>query len=315
MAGAVADVLLVGLGNIGFRHLQGMGSVADRIRLWAVDPAEPARERAAAEWARLGGTMGGIAADPAALPGSFATAVLATPARGRLELLRAVLPRITGAGLVLEKVAFLSVAEMRAAGDALDAAGKRGWVNCARRLWPLHARMKAQLGGRRIAIEVRGRDLGLGSNGVHFLDLLQHLAGEDALETAGFEPRGVMEAKRAGYFESRGVLRARTPGGSTIAISVTEEDPAATEITLRSDLGAWRIEEMKGLVDGPGGWQGERAPYQSELTGVVVAGILEGRCDLSPFAASLSAHRVLLDALGPQMAAAGVDISAGVPIT
>lgn len=315
MAEARADVLLVGLGNIGFRHLQGMGSVADRIRLWAVDPAEAARDRASAEWARLGGEMGGIAADPGAWPGSFGTAVLATPARGRLELLRAVLPRLTGAGLVLEKVAFLSVTEMRAAGEALDAAGKRGWVNCARRLWPLYARMKAALAGRRIAMEVRGRDLGLGSNGVHFLDLLQYLSGEETLIADGFDARGVMEAKRAGYFESRGVLRARTPGGSTIAISVTEEDPAVTEITLRSDIGAWRIEEMKGLVDGPGGWQGERAPYQSELTGAVVAGILEGRCDLSPFGASLSAHRVLLEALGPQMAAAGVEVSEGVPIT
>lgn len=315
MSGMRSKVLLVGLGNIGFRHLQGMTSMAERIQLSIVDPSEAAREQAAAEWQRMGGELGGKMADLKSIPGSFATAILATPARGRLELLRAILPRLTGPDLVLEKVAFGAMEDMHAAGEALHAAEVKGWVNCARRLWPLYARVKECVAGQPIELEIRGRVIGLGSNGVHFLDLLQFLSGETELLADGFEPHDVMESKRRGYFESRGVLTARTPKGSRISISVTESDPAGTEVTLRFGSTVWQIDEIAGAVCGHGGWQGDRAPYQSELTGQVVADLLRGQCALTSFAESVSAHRILLEALGPQMAAAGIDISAGVPIT
>lgn len=310
------DVLLVGAGNIGFRHLQGLGKIHPLIQLWVVDPDTSALERAAAEWQLIGGVAGRFLRDIEQLPVTASACVMATPARGRLELVRRLLPCISGDTIIIEKVAFTSISEMHAAGLLLDAAGKQAYVNCPRRIWPLYTRLRALLAGKRLALTVRGRDLGLGSNGVHFLDLLQYLSGETELQVVEFSGGKVRPAKRAGYYESYGRLRVITPGGSSIELSAMEEDPEQITINITSALGEMKVDEVRGIVTGEHGWIGERAPYQSELTGLVMQGLLDGRgCKLAPFSTSRAAHAPLLDVLGRSFTAAGIDVSSGVPIT
>lgn len=316
MTKARAEILLVGLGNIGYRHLQGLGQIKDRVRLWAVDQDGGARERAVAEWRRLGGELGGVFETLDGVSAAADVCVLATPARGRLRLLEQVLLHVAGDAVVLEKVAFLSMAEMRDAGVLFEANGKRAFVNCARRLWPIYQMLRDRISGRPIELHVSGREFGLGSNGVHFLDLLQFLSGETVLELVDWRGHDVLPAKRAGYYEVRGALRARTPNGSSIVISAMPDDPAPHAISLDGALGPLEIDEMAGVVRGEQGWTGERAPYQSELTGLLAASLLDaGHCALPDFAASAAAHAVLLEALGRQFAVAGLDCSSGAPIT
>jgi predicted dehydrogenase len=311
-----ADVMVVGLGNIGFRHVQGLAPVAARIRLWGCDPDSTARARASAEWERLGGIAGGFVESTADAPDAFACIILATAARGRLRLLAAVLSQLAGTTAVVEKVTFTAMSDFARAKALLADAGRQGVVNHARRLWPLHQVLRERLGGRRFTLSVRGRDIGLGCNGLHFIDLLQFLSGEAAVSLQDWQGGAVMPAKRDGYWESHGRLRLATPGGSLLDLSVQADDPAVTTMHLAWEGGGFDIEEMPGAVHGEGGWQAGRAPYQSELTGAVVAAVLEGRpTGLPALAESEAAHAVLLDVLGRHFAAAGIDVAAGVPIT
>ena len=316
MADGREEVLLVGLGNIGFRHLQGLAPLVPRIRLAGVDPSAPARERAAAEWARLGGEVGSFVGDLDALDRCFATAVVATSATGRLTVLRAVLPRVTGPRLIIEKVAFTSIAELQAARALLAEAGKAALVNCARRMWPMYAALREHLAGGRIAISVRGRGIGLGSNGVHFIDLLQHLSREAALSVTRWEGGEVVPSKRQGYWEAFGRLEVTTVGGSSLVLSVMPDDPERIAIRITSATHSFAADEAAGEIAGLDGWAPARPPYQSELTGAAVAALLDGTAPSLPtLDESAASHAALLGVLGPHLAAAGVDVSAGVPIT
>ena len=316
MTHKIADVALVGLGNIGLRHLQGLRTIAPHIRLWGVDPNPDARTRAAQEWEPYSVEEGGFVESVTQLQPGLQTAIIATSARGRFELLCGLLPKLHGSALVLEKVAFSSIREMDAAGELLQTTGKTATVNCARRLWPLYRYLSGKLVGQRFDLSVRGRNLGLGSNGIHFLDLLQMLAGVEEIHLTSWAGRSIIPSKRAGYFEARGVLEAATANGSTIAISVLEDDPASIEISLRIDAGSVVVDELRGAVSSALVWEGGRPPYQSELSGGIVRQILGGKgSGLSSFTASRGAHKVLFSALADYFSQGGIDTSDGVPVT
>lgn len=313
------QVLLVGLGNIGFRHLQGMAAIAGRVRLTAVDPSPEARQRAADEWARVGGQEARVVADLAQVEAAD-VAIVATSAAGRLELMRAVFDQARPSRLVLEKVVFQDVAHFDTAREMAEAAGAKVWVNCPRRQWPAYRALAEALKGEAFTLRVRGRNIGLACNGVHFIDLLQFLAGypDVALESASID--AVIPAKREGYYECLGALAFVTPSGARLEIEVRPDSPDKTEVEiLRADGSVITVDDAAGTVanlDGEALREFGRSPYQSELTGAVVRDLYERNdCDLARLSESEAAHRAFLGALLPAFAAQGVETSGGLPIT
>ena len=313
------QVLLVGLGNIGFRHLQGMAPIAARVQLTAVDPSPEARQRAADEWTRAGGPDARVAAEHSEVEAAD-IANVATSAAGRLELMRAVLDQARPSRLVLEKVVFQDPGHFDMAREIAEAEGTKVWVNCPRRQWPAYRALAEALKGEAFTLRVRGRNIGLACNGVHFIDLLQFLAGypDVALETASIDE--VIPAKREGYYECLGALAFVTPSGARLEIEVRPDSPDKTEVEIgRADGSVIVVDDAAGTVanlDGEALREFGRSPYQSELTGAVVQDLHERNdCELARLAESEAAHRAFLGALTPAFEAQGVDVSGGLPIT
>jgi predicted dehydrogenase len=129
-------VAVVGAGNIGSRHLQAVAALGAtrKIAAHAVDVSSDARAVAAARFEQAGGPgSGGWLATHASLDElAAATAgetldvlILATGARGRLALLRAILAKLPNAPrhVMLEKVVFDNTADWAGAEETLAAAG------------------------------------------------------------------------------------------------------------------------------------------------------------------------------------------------
>lgn len=316
---ATAVLLLAGLGNIGFRHLQGLVAVAHRIQLWGIDPDPGARSRAATEWRRSAGQAGDFNANLAATPALANIAILATSARGRLALFQEILAQARPNRLMLEKVAFQSVSDLRAAEALTRQSGTTVVVNCPRRLWPLYRSLRERLDGKPFSLSVRGRNIGMACNGVHYVDLLQFLARDSSVGIERYELGTIFESKRPGYFECLGRMRFRTGLGCLLDLSVREEDPVATEIEFTTAAGErFIVDEAEGLVRNPDSMIDEfgRAPYQSELTGAVVGRLLDDHpSGLATLAESAAAHEVILQIFTEHFMAKGFDPSNGVPIT
>lgn len=312
------SVLLVGLGNIGFRHLQGMGSIAPETRLVAVDPFEAARVRSQEEWEKAGGAYARFL-DTVEETGPADVAIVATSAAGRLALMRQVIDVARPPKLVLEKVVFQDVEDFPRARDLAAQAGTDVWVNCPRRLWPVYQAMKDTVQGEAFTLEVVGRNIGLACNGVHFIDLLQFLAGESTVRADTVEIDEIIPAKREGYFEALGRMGFTTPSGARLDIRVDADSPEKTAVAIvRADGSRIEIDDASGAVTGLGDEARDygRSPYQSELTGAMVTDLIEtGDCGLATLAESEAAHRAFLGALEPAFQAKGIDTSAGLPIT
>lgn len=310
---------LIGLGNIGFRHLQGLSRVGSRLRLVAVDPDQAALDRASAEWASTVGTPLETISDLGALPRETRVAIIATSAAGRLNILRRVLVHAAPDLLVLEKVVFQQLRDFDEATALAAASGAKIVVNCHRRMWPLYKSL-VKIADRRaaFALSFRCRSLGLACNSVHFIDALQFLSHDAAPRLVGSNLGEIYSSKRSGYFEVFGSLSFSTDRGR-LQLEAQPDGPETLEGTFMLDHRCYSLSEAEGHVaaaDGEVLCDTGRAPLLSELTGLLVANILDG---LSPTLATLAdsraAHAALFSALELHFQRQGVDTSFGLPIT
>jgi len=180
----MTTLAIVGVGNIGWRHLQAALTVEQIAEIHCVEP------RADQLQARLD-----------ALQPSDRSRVVSV--NGSLEELRRRTPKVdivisavmtdlqqqffgeylelNPATVVLEKPVAQSRQQIEHMADVADqhGSGARIFVNCSRNLWTgyrdLRARFSQRPAEQRIVVEVIGQQWGLGCNGIHFLELFRFL--------------------------------------------------------------------------------------------------------------------------------------------
>lgn len=311
-------VWLIGLGNIGLRHLQGLEPLAAGIRLYGADMDALAVERAHSEWSALPGAEGVFASTLPTEPGPPGLAILATSARPREALVLAAIEAGARA-LVLEKVVFDTRAAFDRVGALIRARGVITHVNCARRMWPMYSELAARCAGARSPVQIRayGRNLSIACNGVHFLDLLQFLSGEDAVKATGHSLSAPWSAKRPGFYEVWGEAAFSTDSGATLKLSSAPDMSDTNVVEIDLDGETLTIEERVGSVVGRTLEETfGRPPYQSELTGPLATTLLYGgECPLPTLETSRLAHFALFDALEPTFQAADLARDGRLPIT
>lgn len=313
-------VLLIGLGNIGFRHLQGLEPLSRRIALDGMDPSGAALDRARSQWADYACSMGRFAETLSGLDGDARVVILATPADGRESLIETILSDRKVGAMIIEKVAFNARESFTRMASRLEAEGVQGVVNCPRRLWPRYRALAERIrsAGTPVRMTVRGSNIGLACNGVHFIDLLQMLAGEAEVRLTASNISDPFPAKREGYYEVFGTSLYETPSGSSLTLVVEADAPEQTEIQLEFGDTTLKIVEATGVMSDE---RGEiidvvRAVYQSELTAEVVAKLLAGEdCGLPNLTVSAIAHNALFVALEPAFDRAGLMAQGRLPIT
>lgn len=313
-------VLLIGLGNIGFRHLQGLEPLSKQIALDGMDASGAALDRARSQWAGYAGSMGRFAENLSGLDGDAQVVILATPADGRESLIEMILTDRKVGAMVIEKVAFNARGSFTRMASRLEADGVLGVVNCPRRLWPRYRALaeRIRLTGTPVRMTVRGSNIGLACNGVHFIDLLQMLAGEAEVRLTDSRISDPFPAKRKGYYEVFGSSSYGTPSGSSLTLVVEADAPKQTEIQLEFGDTTLTIVEATGVMSDE---RDEiidvvRAVYQSELTAEVVAKLLSGQdCGLPDLTVSAIAHNALFVALEPAFERAGLMAQGRLPIT
>lgn len=302
------EIVVVGAGQLGSRHLQGLASLHKTARLHMVDPSHPAIEKAKARVREIAGER--IAADikehsgAATLPRQIDLAIIATTADCRLSAMTDLLGHARVKYLVLEKVLFQKFAQYEQASDLIGQHNSVAWVNCPRRVYPVYQTIKGWFALETLVhVEIFGGGWGLGCNGIHFVDLFSFLTDRQptCFDISGLKP-GFVPARRLGYVEYSGTLRAHA-GDQLLVLTANQDSSLRHLVTLRSEQQNVVIDEIGGTA---WRWQGQdkfeslnfRLPYQSEITASLVTGILEhGRCHLPSYEESAALHLAFLEAL------------------
>jgi Predicted dehydrogenases and related proteins len=314
---AVFRLAVIGAGQLGSRHLQGLARLALPCEIDVIDPSPAALALARSRVEEM-------PANPAirhirfhdtldALPSTLDYAIVATAADVRLAVVRGLLERSSVRKIVLEKVLFQKLEEYEEARTLLADASVACWVNCTRRAFPIYAQIREFFAGEPIRyLQVRGGGWGLGCNGVHFLDLLAMITGDvpDRLSASDLD-RTLIPSKRAGFFEFTGTLRGRYSQGAEVELVCPAGSAERLLLTFRSERRVCIVDEVAGCAfflstEGDGGWERRefRLPFTSEIVTALSGTILtHGESLLPTFEESMACHLPFIDTLGRHAAA------------
>jgi predicted dehydrogenase len=299
--------VIIGAGGIGSRHLQGVRTVRHPLHVHLIDPSPTSLETARARWdeAPTGSehhlTTGG---DLDSLRGDPTVVIVATTSLVRSSVLHGTLDRVRPRHLVLEKFLFPDPEDYRRANQAVEAAGIHAWVNTARRSWPGYRDLRQELTtDGPVSLHVSAQTAhGVGSNAVHFLDLLTYLTGRPSgpLDATLLHP--IVNERRQGSVEFDGAVQGYNAAGDLFSLSTTRGATAPLLVTVTAADAHVVVDEtnrhlLHSVADGTWATRPFVSALQSELTGAMVEQLLrEDRCDLPSLAEAIPSHLSLLDA-------------------
>lgn len=303
-------VVIVGFGNIGFRHLQGLSKSRHVTQVDILDTSSTARNafREAANpindlkgklemnfWADLKDMVGtGLTAD---------LVIVSTPAEKRYELFSALLKSIEAKYWLLEK-------PLSQSNTALDrivetSNGHNVWVNHSRRAMPWHQEIKSRISiGSSLHLEVKSPKIGFATNMCHYVDLVNFWTEElpKSVDTSNLD-QFWSPTKRKGFFDVEGEMTVLFNGGSTLTASSKEEHKQDTiEGILHGFDNPFIIDEDEGkayfasneIISGS-------VLYQSELTGLIADSLMDnGTCSLPTLGVAAKCYDPIIRALWSQ---------------
>lgn len=323
-------VAVIGCGNIGSRHLQGLARLDRPARIVGCDPLADSRQLSATRFAQMNpGPHLDVSFCESLedLPDRIDLAIVATSTPPRRAITEALVARRDVKALILEKFLFQSHADHIAVGDLLADRRIPTWVNTPRRAWPVYRQLAADLagtGGVSIAVEF-GRANGLGTNAIHMIDLAAFLTGQSGgfdLDGRRLTPvEGV--SRHAGLLDFGGVLTGVSADGHLVSI---RGRPGSTEphvVTILAEdrrLVINEVQQKAYVATAASAWAPVEQPFpivnQSSLTGEFAAAIFDrGEAPLPGFAESARLHRQCLAAFLQATGRDPADLEAKVAVT
>ncbi|MBQ7209005.1 MAG: Gfo/Idh/MocA family oxidoreductase [Lentisphaeria bacterium] len=301
------EIALIGAGQLGSRHLQGLAKITQDCRITVVEPSSEAMARTKARYAECPANpkiqkidfVSGIDLLPSALD----FVIVATSSMVRRKIVEDLLVHSRVKYLLLEKFLFPRIQDYAAVDELLKRHNVQTFVNCPRRLFAYYRRVAELLAGQKfLSIRVSGSNWGLGCNAIHFLDIITYLVNSADFTLENHLEPVVLDSKRPGYVEFAGSICGRFSGGTKFEIASYVAGKAPILIELQAESANVIISESSGKMmyaDEAHQWQWQEEEiqvlYQSGLSGIVADEFLtKGTSQLVPFDWSAKCHVKLL---------------------
>lgn len=320
------NVAIIGAGQLGSRHLQGLANCSTPLAIHLVDPS-PASLVLARERFTMVSTSEQHTLDTAeeiqSLPPDLDLAIVACTADCRFGVYQDLLTHTRARVILLEKVLFQDLDQYPQA-IALGATSKtRTIVNLAQRYWPFFRQLRDEVVDKsQLSVTITGSNWGLGCNAVHNVDIAEYLWGGAGVTTARLDPY-LRESKRANCHEFTGVIETLMPsGGRLIQMSYSDgEAPFMIAAQTPEFLWLWDVSNGKcRRADARSNWKFVEsdlaAPFQSNLTTRLIDDILAGQeTDLPDLPAASATHIATLSQILENCLANGHDFGRVCPVT
>jgi predicted dehydrogenase len=302
-------ICIIGAGQIGSRHLQGLKKVSQPLRIFVVDPFEQSLHIARERYDAIQGKEDHHVEylhSMNDLPESIDVAIIATGANVRRKVIENVLRQTTVRFFILEKLLFQSLEDYVAVETLLKKHKAKAWVDCSMRTIPFYAQLKKDFDQSTFQFFVTGGNFGLITTIIHYIDLIAYLGNcyEYTMDTTSLE-KDLLSSKRKGFFEMKGTIRFFFTNGIFATITSYSDSTLPLQIEIVSSKArciCWEEENKALIVAEKDQWKRQRMkpniPYQSEMTTYVIEDLLQkGDCALTPFHLSAQLHIILLTGL------------------
>ena len=297
------NLLLIGAGQLGSRHLQALALCEESMNITVVDPNNRNIEISKKRFEDIKGSEKHLLiylSNISALEeNEIDLAIIATNSNVRSSVINKLYSRCHVRFLILEKVLFQSIEEYEQASILFAKAQTSVYVNHSRRMFQFYQKVKNQLkDSTNIRMEVIGNDWGLGCNSVHFIDLFS-LVTREFIESWDSNLSSVIRnSKRDGFKEFHGNIFGQTLNGNSLSITSFDEGVPNVSIRISTEKYRYVIEEWDGVaqfVDVSAALSKRSFPLnlipQSKLTNIIVDQLSQsGDCLLPTFDDSCRVH-------------------------
>lgn len=294
------NFVIIGAGQLGSRHLQGLALLKEKANIYLVDPSDISLGTSKIRFEEVDIFKNKnifLLNTVEKLPKEIEFAIIATTSLYRLDSFKLLLKQSKVKFLLLEKFLFPYAEEYNEAKKLLENTNTTTYVNCTRRQFEGYQNlMKKIKDSSKKNLIVKGDNWNLGSNAIHFLDLFSFLNDNEAITFDKVQSNLInQESKHKGYIEFTGTLIGKTTLGSVIELHSTSSN-VGFEIKVETDDEVYYIDESKGIIKSSKAVEEFQRNYQSQLTNRVYEQLKkEGSCYLTPFDEAIVPHLLLLD--------------------
>jgi len=303
------NALIIGAGQLGSRHMQGLLKLKDPINVFIVDPSLSSLEIAASRAKEIDHQHDlHFSTEWNELPNSFDLVIVATNSNVRAEIIIKLLNNYIIKYLILEKVLFQNIESYKIISDLLFKNSVKVWVNHPRRMSKEYQSLKSLLQqGSNKNFQVTGVDWGLGCNGLHFIDLFVYLT-ESRVKNIDAEwvDSEIKESKRNGFIEFTGSIKGILEDNSSFVITSHKGDANACTITIFDKIKRFVVFESitPRIIEFSIGKEIKETSlplslnFQSSLTQNLAEELLKyGTCDLPTYEEARHSHEQFISAL------------------
>jgi predicted dehydrogenase len=302
-------VLIIGAGQLGSRHLQGLVKYSEAMEVYVLDPSIDSL-RIAQEREQEITHMHKVIYSQSweILPASFDLVIIATSANVREAITVKLLENHKVRFLILEKVLFQELGAYQRVHDLLDRHNVTAYVNHPRRMFESYKGLKQNLKqNERSIYGIVGGNWGLGCNALHFLDLFVYLSGKKIKDIdVNVVDNELLESARKGFVEFTGTLAGHLEDGSFFSITSFKGDSSPATVTVFNNEQRFIIQEggtpqihelTKENLFKPENKE-FRIQYQSDLTTDLVKELFENNaCSLPSYDDARHSHELFINAL------------------
>jgi len=314
----MVNIVLVGAGKLGSRHLQAISQVKIKdTNIYVVDPSLPALDLARERFAEMPDnqridSVSYLTGLESLEVEKIDLAIIATTSEHRRSVVEEMCETCEVKNFILEKFLFQDENSYNHVATLLEKNEINTWVNCPRRQWPFYNELKDLLSGSKILqVDVVGTKWSIATSAIHFIDLISYLIEETEYQITHLDfgkdyvpaysaVTGLRESK---YVEFFGSIHGKYSNSTRFNFTCLEDESPFT-LGLITNRGTINIFEESGqcnmTVSCDSGAMETRElnfsmPYQSQLTNLAAEEILlEGTCNLTPYAESARLHIPIL---------------------
>ena len=299
------NLLLLGAGQIGSRHLQGIAKESLNYNITVVDCSILSLKTAQKRWNEAGGGLANHKISwLSELPKDtdlFDLAIVATSSKNRASLIDQVTRTVSVNSWILEKVVEQSTQNLNKI-QYITRNAKAVFVNMVRRTMNWYQQLSCKfLHTGPFRVTMSGKYWGLACNSLHYIDLISWWSGETVLSIHAEKlNKNWFESKRKGYFEVNGSLLVKFSKGTELVLQ-SYSDPTTADV-MKIELhnkDIWTIKENEGIAFSSNGDSlNGKCELQSEMTGRIVTNFLRKKtCELPIFKETLNYHAIFTDTM------------------
>ena len=301
------NIAIIGCGQIGSRHLQGLKTISGGANIYLVDVSAQSIDTALRRFHER--NMGDKFSLQVRLINQIDVdidcAIISTDSSARSFVTNQLLRHTNVKNIIFEKFLFQTKSEYELVSNLLKENNVNAWVNQWMSSQPAFSEMFKWFNGDLQSIDISGIQWGLGGNSVHFIDYFHSISNRNKLKLISADlDKNIVKNKRSGYLELTGSLLIENNKGLRLSLdSQRGSNDGLINIFMQGKSKKLHAKLTSGLLkciftnELHESIEAEHIiPLQSEMTGKIVDSIcVNNKCSLPTYEESVIHHMLIFD--------------------